>query len=217
MSVLSDLANENLLYVALQGCRAVLEKELGLKKVIFSMSDNTRQEIMRRASDTKELTFPYSFLLLSSLAGVRDQQNNFAVRKHGNRYTQAGQRATTTKGYTFPITLGLDFHYIDSDQRRLLTMAQSLVVLSLTSGLDFQIDVGKIMSFAVKMEIPAETTINISDGNSGEMPGASDVSVQIVMHTTIGFFRDVSAVNGDKPIMNISVNGDAPFNVELQV
>lgn len=214
MSLIKELSKENLLFIAIQGCRAVLEKELGIKSIIFSMAANVRQEIVRRARDT-ELQFPYSYITLPSMAAVRDRQNNYAVQKHGVRFDTPGLRATTAKGYLFPITLGLDFHYIDSDQTKLLQMAQTLLLLSLTDGLSFQIDVGKIFSFVVRVEIPLDTTITVSEGNSPELPGASDLNVQFIMNTTIGFFRDVSAVNSGNPTMQISVSGSEPFEVEI--
>ncbi len=215
MSILKELAKENLLLIALQGCRAVLERELDINNVIFSMSSNVRQEHMRQAREKDALKFPYAFLTLNALAGVKELQNNFAIKKHGVRFDFAGLRATTAKGYLFPITLGLDFHYIDSDQTRLLTMSQSLVILSVLEGLTFQIDVGEIFSFKVRMEIPLETTINIMDGNAPDLPGASDMNVQMIMHTTIGFFRDVSVVNGLPPNMQIHVTGEESFNVPI--
>lgn len=214
MSLIKELAKENLLFIALQGCRAVLEKELDIPSVIFSMSSNVRQEVVRKARDT-ELKFPYSFLTLNSLAALKELQNNYAVQKHGLRFNTPGQRATTTKGYLFPITLGLDFHYIDNDPTRLLQMAQALVLLSINHGLSFQIDVGEIFTFVVDLEIPLETTINVMESNAPELPGASDLNVQFIMHTTIGFFRDVSAVNGPTPTMGIRVTGSDSFTVEI--
>jgi hypothetical protein len=216
MSLIKELAKENLLFIALQGCRAVLEKELDIPSVVFSMSSNVRQEIVRRSRET-ELKFPYSYLTLTSLAAVKELQNNYAVQKHGLRFNHAGQRATTTKGYLFPITLGLDFHYIDSDPIKILAMSQALVLLSVNKGLSFQIDVGDIFSFVVDLEIPLETTINISESNEPSLPGASDVNVQIVMHTTIGFFRDVSAVNGPSATLGIKVSGSDSFKMDLQL
>ena len=214
MSIIKELAKENLLLIALQGCRAVLEKELAIPQVTFSMSSNVRQEIVRKARES-ELNFPYSYLSLTSLAAVKELQSNYAVQKHGIRFNHPGQRATTTKGYLFPITLGLDFHYIDSDPMRLLTMAQSLVLLSVNKSLSFQIDVGDIFSFVVDLEIPLETTINVMEGQSPELPGSSDLNVQFIMHTTIGFFRDVAAVNGPKPIMDVKVSGSDSFKLEV--
>jgi len=215
VSIIAELANENLLYIALQGCRAVIEKELGIKQIVFSMTTNTRQEFFRRARETGELTFPYAFLNMASLAAVKELQNNYAVQKHGVRFNMPGVRATTTKGYLFPITLGLDFHYYDSEPSRILNIAQSLVLLSVTDGLSFKIDVGDIFSFVVRLEIPLETTIMLEDGQAPDAPGASDVNVQFIMHTTVGFFRDVSAVNSGRPTMDISINGAESFTVDI--
>lgn len=215
MSLIKELAKENLLYIALQGCRAVLEKELGIKSVVFSMDTNYRQDLVRRSREKGDLSFPYASIALTSLAAVRELQNNYAVQRHGVRFDTPGQRATTTKGYLFPIVLGLDFHYIDNNDGRLLSMAQSLVLLSVADGLSFQIDVGGLFSFIVRMEIPLETTINITDGNTPELPNASDLTTQFIMHTTIGFFRDVSAVNGSSATLSISVTGGDSFKLDL--
>ncbi len=217
MSVIKELAKENLLHIALQGTRAVLERELGVRQVLFSISASLRQDLMRRAREKENgLTFPYSYMTLTGLAGVKERQNNYAVQKHGLRFNTPGQRATTAKGYLFPITLGLDFHYIDSDPERVLTIAQALVLMSVTNGLSFQINVGELYTFVVDIEIPLDTTINVEDGNNAELPGATDINVQLIMHTTIGFFRDVAAVNSDHPTMEIKLADSAPFSVKLQ-
>ena len=192
----------------------MIERELDIAQITLSMATNVRQEIIRKLRN-KEVGFPYAYMAWQSLAAVKELQNNYAVQKHGVRFNMAGQRATTTKGYLFPITLGLDFHYIDSDPQRLLTMCQALVLLSLTDGLSFKIDVGTIFSFVVRLEIPLETTINLEEMNAQDLPGASDINVQIIMHTTVGFFRDVSAVNGDPQEMIIQLADTDSFNVPL--
>ena len=217
MSVIKEVARENLLYIALQGARAVLERELGIRQVLFSISASLRQDIIRRARENEDgLKFPYSFMTLTGLAGVKERQNNYAVQKHGLRFNTPGQRATTAKGYLFPITLGLDFHYIDSDPANVLAIAQALVLLSVTNGLSFQINVGELYTFVVDIEIPLYTAINVEDGNNAELPGATDVNVQLIMHTTIGFFKDVAAVNSDHPTMDIKLADSAPFSVKIQ-
>lgn len=215
MSLIKELAKEKLLYIALQGCRAVLAKELEIPSMLFSMSSNVRQEIVRRAQGQEKLNFPYSYITLTSLAAMKDRQNNYAVQKHGVRMTTSGERATTTKGYLFPISVGLDFHYIDANPEQVLTMSQALVLLSLTSGLNFQISVGELFKFDVVLEIPLETTINVSESNAPELPGATDLNVQMVMHSTIGFFRSVAAVNSSTPEINVLVNGADSFTLSM--
>lgn len=216
MSIVKELSKEKLLYIALQGCRAVLEKELELPGMLFSLSGNVRQELVRRANgNTENLNFPYSYITLTSLAATKDKQNNYAVQKHGVRAHTSGQRATTTKGYLFPLSVGLDFHYLNSNPEQLLTMAQALVLLSVVGGLNFQISIGELFKFDVLLEIPLETTINVSESNAPEAPGASDLNVQMVMHTTIGFFRDVAAVNSSSPEINVLVNGVESFTMGM--
>lgn len=217
MKILKELAKENLLFIALQGCRSVLERELEIPSVIFSMATNVRQELDRKAkAEGKELEFPYSYITLTSLAALKDRQSNYAVQKHGIRFNTPGERATTAKGYMFPITLGLDFHYIDNDPIRTVMMAQALVLLAVNKSLSFSIDVGDLCSFIVDLEIPLETTINAAESNEPTLPGATDLNVQFVMNTTIGFFRDVAAVNSGSPTMSIRLaESDESFSVEI--
>ena len=66
----------------------------------------------------------------------------------------------------------------------------------------------------VRLEIPTEVTINVQEPNDPVLPGASDINVQLVMHTTVGFFRDVSAVNGPKPTIGVLV-ADHAFELNL--
>lgn len=209
MALIRELSKENLLFMALTGVRGVLERELGIEDVLFTMSENYKQDLIRRA-DTKgePLKFPWSYFKIQSLAGVREYTNNFAIRKHGVRLTRIGERATSTKGYVFPIKLGLEFHYIDTDPTRLLLMAQTLVLLSSTGGLKFVIDVGDSYSFTVGLEIPLDTTIEIEEEQSPQAPEATDLVVSIVMSSEIGFFRDVSAVNGKETKLRVTMESN---------
>lgn len=219
MSLIRELAKENLLYLALTGVRGVLERELELKDISFTMSENYKQELVRRAqTQGVELKFPWAYFAITSLAGVRDTGNMFAIRKHGVRFTNIGEKALSKKGYVFPIKLGLDFHYIDTDPKRLLTMSQTLVLLSATGGLKFQIDVGEMYSFTVGLEIPLDTTITLQEEQSATLPEATDLNAQIIMSTEIGFFRDVSAVNGQSTTLRVSLesNGNIEETFEIE-
>lgn len=206
MALIRELAKENLLLMALTGVRGVLERELGIESILFTMSENYKQDLVRRAeAEGKALTFPWSYFKIQSLAGVREYTNNYAIRKHGVRFTKTGERATSTKGYLFPIKLGLELHYVDSDPNRLLTLAQSLVLLSCSGGLKFVIDVGEMYSFTVGLEIPLDHTIEIQEEQSPQAPEASDLVAQIIMSSEVGFFREVSAVNGKDTKLRITL------------
>jgi hypothetical protein len=219
MSLIKELAKENLLFIALTGVRGVLERELDIKDILFTMSENYKQDLIRRAETKGEqLSFPWSYFKIQSLAGSRDTTNNYAIRKHGVRVSTAGELATSKKIYLFPVKLGLEFHYIDTDPRRLLTMAQTLVLLSSTGGLKFQIDVGDMYSFTVGLEIPLDSTIDIQEEQNPQLPEATDIVTQIIMSSEIGFFRDVSAVNGQATKLRVSLqsNGQTEEVFEIE-
>lgn len=219
MSLIRELAKENLLYLALTGVRGVLQRELELKDITFTMSETYKQELVRKAqAKGEQLSFPWCYFAIQSLAGKRDTGNNYAVRRHGVRFANIGEKALSKKGYVFPIQLGLEFHYIDTDPKRLLTMSQTLVLLSATGGLKFQIDVGEMYSFTVGLEIPPDTTIGLQEEQSGTLPEATDITTQIIMSTTIGFFRDVSAVNGQSTTLRVSLesNGNVEETFEIE-
>jgi hypothetical protein len=218
-TVFQELQKENLLSYAIQGCRAVLEKQLGIKNIIFTMSETYRQEMVRRAVTAgKEIRYPITYIVLNALAGVKDQQNNAAVRKHGIRFETLGERATTKKGYIFPITLGMEFHYIDSDSNRILTMAQSLAILSVTSGCSFRIQIGQMLEYLVRLEIPLDSSIPIQEEQNEQTPGGTEITANLVVHTQIGFFRDVSAVSGAPIMMDITLqSGDTQIDFQVEV
>jgi len=219
MSLIRELAKENLLYMALTGVRGVLERELDIKSIQFALTETYKQEMLRKMHDQgKEIRYPWSYFLIQSLAGSRDTGNNYAVRKHGVRFSQVGEKATSKKGYLFPVKLGLDFHYVDSDPKRLLTMAQALVLLSATGGLKFDIEVGDMYVFTVSLEIPLDQTITLQEEQNAQLPEATDLNAQIVMSTTIGFFRDVSAVNGQYTSLRVTLrsNGQDEETFEIE-
>lgn len=218
MSLIQELARENFLEMALHGTRGVLQRELEIKQIIFSMTGSPKKDILRRAAASGgPVSMPYSYMLINSVAGVRDKQNNFAVRRHGMRFNHIGEKATSKKGYIFPMALGLELHYVDSDQKRLLSLAQSLALLSLTNGLNFRVDVGTLFSFDVRLEIPLDVPITLQEGENPESPGSTDIAAQIVMHTQVGFMRDVSAVSGVPPVLNVSVMTDDGYENSFEL
>jgi len=201
MSLIKELSKESLLVIALKAVAGMLTKEIELTPTL-AVSETHRAELMRKATgqgrggESQPLKFPYSFLLLNSLAGIRDTGNNYAVRKHGLRLLNSHTDALTKKAYLFPIKIGLELHYIDTDPGRLLNMALALATISASSGLKCDVNIGESFTFSVALEIPLESTIQTQEEQSGVLPEASELTAQIIVSTEAGFFRDVSAVNG---------------------
>lgn len=215
MSVFEDLKKENLLTYALQGVRRVIEEQLDLPSLVITVSENYKQELIRRAQNKEKIAYPLAYLAVNSIAAIKDQQNNVAMRKHGI-HVQSGDRATAKKAYVFPLNIGLELHYVDSEPNRILMMAQMLALLSATNGCKFVLMVGDLFEYHVTLEVPTDTAINIQEEQSSSMPGATEIVANLIMRSQVGFFRDVAAVNGAPVTMVISVeNGDKPIHLEV--
>lgn len=214
MSVFDDLKKENLLQYALQGARTVLEQQLGLKDLVITTSENYKQDLIRRAGAKENIRYPLNYLAFNAISGVKDGQNNIAMSKIGVTVTDP-TRSTAKKAYVFPITVGLELHYIDSDPMKLIWMAQMLAILSVTSGCKFTVYVGDIFEFRVFLEVPTDTSIPIQEEQSNSTPGASELVANLIMHTQIGFFRDVASLNGKPLSMVIDVEGGSSVEVKL--
>lgn len=208
-SLVKELANEKLLEVALRACSVMLQKELSISKVVLAITEAQIQSMLIKAGAGTgaevKINYPISYCKLNALAGIRDEGNNFAMRKHGHTLIGTGDRATTTKAYVFPITLGIEFHYIDDDPIRMLNVASAVAILSQTNGLCFTIDVGDHLSYQVRIELPLDTSINIMELDNQQTPGASDMTTNLIVHTHIAFFRRVASVNGDLVTQDIVI------------
>lgn len=212
MSLLSELSKQKFLHYALSGLKRVMERELEIKNITVTLSETTRHEIMRKSSvqtgGVDALAFPYAFLQFQSLAATRDQQNSFAARKVGQPMQAVGTLAYTKKAFLFPFDVSLEFHYVHNDPDRLLEIATALGILSSTNGLSFRLNIGPDLTIGVRVEVPQDFPIGLQEEQSAQLPEASEIVATFIIHCHLGFTRDVSAVNGSRPVMNITVTNN---------
>jgi hypothetical protein len=201
-SVVAEVAKNSILLISLHGVRTVLERELEIKNVLISSDESVKQQMKNRG----ETTYPYSYMSLSELSGVRDNVPTRTMQRFGARVGNYGAtKATSRKAFMFPVTLGLDFKYVDNDPYRVITMAESLVILSQLSGFNFNMKFSDSFMLNIRLEVPESTTIPIADSNSSNEPGGMEVSLSLIVHTYAGFFREVSSVNSGNPIINYTI------------
>lgn len=195
MSLLADMKKYNFLHYALEGTRDLIARELEIQNLTIAMSETHRLDLVRKATQ-EGVRNPLSHLVLSSIAGARDRQNNYAMRRNGLPMVDQHSRALTKKAYVYDLTVGLELHYIHGDPVELLAITQALAILSATSGFRFDIEVGDSLVIGVMCEIPADYPINLAENSNPSTPGASEITASFVLHTSVGFLRDVAAVNG---------------------
>lgn len=207
-NIFRELAKNSLMLISLHGVRTVLERELGIKDLQITMDETAKAEI-ERAAKQKSVAYPYAYMSMSELTGVRDQSNNKYAQRYGTRMQAGGDgqstRATSRKAFMFPINVGLDLKYIHDDPTQAMLMAEAFVILSMIGGVTFNIDLGGGVNFDVRIEIPESVTIPIASINAPEAPGGFEVSMSLIIHTFSGFFKEVAAVNNDHATLNVEI------------
>lgn len=205
-TLFKELAKNSVLLLSLHGVRTVLERELGIKDLQIAMDETIKAEIERKTKQHEKTSYPYAYMSMSELIGIRDQGNNKHTQRFGIRMGAAGAtRATSRKAFLFPINVGLDLKYIDDDPSRAIVMAESMVILSQLGGLSFSLTLGEAIEFDVRIEIPESVPIPLSSVNSPESPGGIEVSLSLIIHTYSGFFKEVAAVNSDRATINMEI------------
>lgn len=210
-SIFDDLEKSSLLYASLMGVRTLLERELLLKDLVIASQDSAVMEIRRRAERPVDYTvpYPYGYLSLSELTAVKDHAPNKNIRRHGWRMGTAGAtRATVRKGYVFPVLVQISLHYLDNDPIRTLRMSEALIILGQIGPLTFSMSIGEGTDLDIQVEIPETATIPIAETENPHSPDAQEIEVPLIIHTYAGFFRDVAAVNSDRPTIEVTLKSN---------
>ena len=213
-NILSEINESSLFLASLHGVRTLFERELGLENILIATDEMIKLRIQQRSSQTEGPSFPYSYLVLNELQAVKDIQPNKVVRRLGYRVGMVGAtRATTSKGFLFPVRASLELKYTDSDPIRVIRLAEAMMILGQVGSLFFELVVGKddeaqgieALRLESRLEIPDSITIPVADSGLPSAPGALEVTLSFVLHTYSGFFRDVSAVNSLAPIVTTTL------------
>jgi hypothetical protein len=205
-SLFEELAKKSILLLSLHGVRNVLEKQLEVKNMLIATDETIKREIDRLAGQQQKPQFPYAYLSMSELIGVKDQNNNRVMQRLGlHAGTDGATKATARKAFMFPVNIGIEFKYIDDKPERAMIMAESLVLLSQIGGLSFEIKLTDKIRFDVRIEVPENTSIPLADTSNTQSPSGVELSAQLIIHTYSGFFRDVAAVNQGNPLLNMEI------------
>lgn len=205
-TLFKELAKNSVLLLSLHGVRTVLERELGIKNLQISADETIKAEIERKVQQHGKVDYPYAFMSMSELIGVRDQSNNKHAQRFGIRMGAAGATlATSRKAFLFPINIGLELRYIDDDPMRAMVMAETMVILSMIGGLTFNLKLSEAINFDVRVEIPETVPIPLASTTNTEAPGGIEVTLSLIIHTFSGFFKEVSAVNSSSPTISMEI------------
>lgn len=200
----AEIAKSSLLLTGLHGMRAVFQRETGVKRIRISTDDKIKAQM----DNTKDDTYPYAWLVPSDAQATRDLVNNRNTARVGMRMGTVGAtRNTAAVGFLFPVKLGFELKYTDSDAKRLYGMIETFLILSAMTNLNFDVKFANQLVLNNRIEIPDNLTIPIADTGDTTKPGGGEVSIQFIFHTWAGFFRDVASVYAADPQIGVASKG----------
>ena len=220
-TLIEDLRRDNLLNISLKALTSVISREVGLKNMSVTMSDEFKQELLRAGSenhlgtDTEQLQvkYPFGYFLVSELAPNKERVPFKNVRKHGwSMGTVDVTASTSQKAYLFPVILSLELHYFESSPTEALLISQALALLTGSSSFNFDITLGKGgIKYSNKIGFIDGVSIPLAETNSPNAPGGIEFTLPLVFETYTGFVRDVAAVNSSTPTVtafSVTVGND---------
>jgi len=203
-TILDELNESSLFLASLYGVRTLFERELGIKNMLIATDEMIKARIAQRVKQNQLPEYPYAYLILNEVQSVKEMQPNKVVRRLGYRMgTEGATRATSTKGYIFPEKAGVELKYTDADPYKVIRVAEAMMILGQVDGLNFDLRVGDddAMRLSIRLEIPESVAIPMADTNLPSAPAALEVSLSFVMYGYAGFFREVSAVSSNSPLV----------------
>lgn len=208
MPIIDEIKENSILQACMHGARAVLERELKIRNIVFGTEETVRKQIERESGDVK---YPYGYIQLTSLSVTRDRMNNKATRRHGMvNGIDTVSRSSIAKAFLFPVKLNADFHYVVGDPIQLMKSLETLAILTMTGSLTCRLTLGgdTAINFDVSITLPDDMSIPTAESGGSTNPGGNDITLGIVIDAFAGFVRNVATVNSTTPEM--------VFNVEYQ-
>ncbi len=207
-TILDELGNSSLLIASLHGVRSIFERELGISGIQIETDDMIKVRIAQRAAQAELPVYPYAYLNITEMQAVKELQANKTVRRHGVLMGTVGAtRNTSLKGYVFPARLQIDLKYVHSDPLQVIRVAEGMMILGQVGQMFFELQVGgeNGMKLEPRLEIPESVAIPLADTTLPSTPGGLEVTLSFILHTYSGFFRDVAAVNNDRPTIDTTI------------
>ena len=196
--------------VSLFGAKRVFEKNLRLKDCFYLFNNNKKSPLLRK----KEPTYPYAYFQMNSLKLVKDTFHAKAIRRSGfsDRETnfQSVNRATNAtinKFFMWPAEVSCDFHYFNSDIKQIIKFIEVFIILGGTDCFNFQVRLNENAQWITRIEI-TDDTIQVPEYDLEDPvnPAATEIVIPFIIHTHIGFVRDVAKVNAEQPSITFKMN-----------
>lgn len=205
--LIDKLKDTSFLDLTLRGFQLMLKKELDILPTL-TIAENYLIDVKEKLlANGYTLTPPYAWLFLNGITTRRDEVGNYVMSREGMFFPvkNSVERAMVEKVHTFPMDIGLELHYVDSNTKNLLLVAQVFSLLSIINQTYFQIKIGHNYSYGNRLEVPTDQTITPIQLDNEQFPGMMELTLNIVLKSYIGYFTKVANIQSKAPIIEMEV------------
>ncbi len=207
---LIDEITSSALFASLYGTKRTFERSLGLNNIIFVFHNNTKY----RLSKDPNPSYPYYYFKVGSIGLARDEKFLKAIQRDGissrgnNRFVQRTTDATVHKYFMFPARISCEFHYFHNDLVGMTKFLEAFLILSATESLNFVVTMSDEIKWICRIEMTDDTlSTPDADLENPADPASNEIVVNFILHTHIGFMRDVAKVNNlGRPTLTFTTN-----------
>ena len=205
--LIDRLKDTSFLDLTLRGFQLMLKKELDILPTL-TIAENYLIDVKEKLlANGHVLTPPYAWLFLNGITTRRDEVGNYVMSREGMFFPMKNsvERAMVEKVHTFPMDIGLELHYVDSNNKNLLLVAQVFSLLSVINQTYFQIKIGHNYSYGNRLVVPEDQTITPIQLDNEQFPGMMELTLNIVLKSYIGYFTKVASIQSKAPIIEMEV------------
>jgi len=103
----------------------------------FAFTDRMKELLEKRAG--QNLKYPYAYIVLNDLDLVKDQINT-ATMAHSGFKSRRLEGDSVPVSFAFPIKFNITLNVVDSDDKRMLSLAQALLLADVSRAFNFTIN-----------------------------------------------------------------------------
>lgn len=201
------------LYSTLYGFRSSVVRCFGkdpfnIRNMPFIATDDAKRAFRDSIINSKQpdtAAHPYVYSKISTVDIIRDQNPVKELSRLG--YFGRGPGSITERsikrGYLFPASIALEFHYIDSDLERTLHFIEQFLLISCTGGFSFTVLYDDSFEWVGNVEVESSVSITEAILEDSAMPGEMDIYMTVNIATKLGFAKSTYRVNERAPSVEI--------------
>lgn len=197
-----DLLGKNIdrntpFFIGLLGAHGAIKRFFGFRDIPLPIIQNNNvKAVLRQGLDNpNDLKYPYAYMSLTEIELAKDRQAVKTIRRQSQGFNVNGTNATVSKFYGFPVSVGLELHFVTNDLLQAIQFSLKALTLLTTETLSFDVEDD---NFAWMVQVSTDSnsiSFPKSDKDNEADPEAFDMVCTIKVTGYSGVTKDVPKIN----------------------